>query len=297
MDWKKYQHIERLATDEVDGILNGEVYIFSKVDGTNTGIFLDNEGNVRVNSRNRLLAEGCDNAGSCAYVLAHEKFKNYLKKHPTHYLYGEFLVRHTIRTYEDDAWNKLYIFDVVEYDEEGVPHYLSYEEYAPLLDEFNIEYIPLIKKLVNPSVDEIMDLEDSCLFLQKEGCIGEGIVIKNYSFVNKYGRTTWAKVVRKQMQISHKINKPVEVGSIEQLAVDELCTAEFIEKEYAKIVNENDGAWSSKLIPKLIGTVWHTFVVEESWNIVKKYKNPKVDFKILNRLVTEKIKEVKKEVF
>ena len=258
---------------------------------------MDDEGNVRVNSRTRLVAVGCDNAGSCAYVLANEKFKNYLQKHPNHYLYGEFLVRHTIRTYTDDAWNKLYIFDVIEYGEDGTRRYLSYEEYVPLLDEFNIEYIPLIKKLTNPSVEDIMNLQESCIFLQQEGCIGEGVVAKRYDFVNKYGKTRWAKVVRGQFKVSKTLHKPVHTDSIESLVVDELLTAELIEKEYAKIVNENGGAWNSKLISKFLGVTWHIFIVEESWNILRKYKNPKIDFKILNRLVTEKIKEVKSELF
>lgn len=294
MEWRKYQHIERLGTDEVEGILNGDVYVFSKLDGTNCGVMLDKEGNVKVNSRNRVLSLDFDNAGSYAYVLGNEKFKKYLEKHPTHYLYGEFLVPHTIRHYKDEAWNKLYIFDVVEYNG-GVPHYLSYEEYVPLLEEFNIEYIPLIKKLTNPSVEDIMNLQDSCTFLTKENKAAEGIVIKRYDFVNKYGRTTWAKVVRNEHKVVHKPKKPVSVDSIEHLIVKELCTNEFVEKEYAKFVNEN--GWNSKFIPKFLGIVWHTFIVEESWNIVKKYKCPKIDFKILNRLVIEKIKEVKEELF
>lgn len=45
------------------------------------------------------------------------------------------------------------MFDVCvddDEDEEKVK-YLSYEEYKPLLEEFGIDYIPLIKKLDNPT--------------------------------------------------------------------------------------------------------------------------------------------------
>ena len=92
MEFQKYQHIERLGTDEVEGILNGKVYVFSKLDGSNCGLFMDNSGNIRVNSRNRLLSIDNDNAGSCAYVLENDKYKNYLEKHPSHRLFGEWLV-------------------------------------------------------------------------------------------------------------------------------------------------------------------------------------------------------------
>ena len=35
MEYRGYQHIERLGTSEVEGILNGEVYVYPKLDGTN----------------------------------------------------------------------------------------------------------------------------------------------------------------------------------------------------------------------------------------------------------------------
>ena len=41
METKYYQHIERHNNDEVDGILNGKVYLFTKLDGTNIGIHLE----------------------------------------------------------------------------------------------------------------------------------------------------------------------------------------------------------------------------------------------------------------
>lgn len=40
-----------------------------------------------------------------------------------------------------------------------------------------------------------------------------------------------------------------------------------------------------------------TMEVEESWNFIKKYKNPMINFKRLQGMVTAKIKEVKPELF
>ena len=42
MEFKKYMHIERLGTDEVEDIEFGECYIFYKLDGTNGSVWLDN---------------------------------------------------------------------------------------------------------------------------------------------------------------------------------------------------------------------------------------------------------------
>lgn len=291
MIYQKYQHIERLGTSEVEGILDGTVYLFTKLDGSNMVLFY-NDGVVCGGSRNRQLTIENDNAGSYAYVLSQEKFKKFFEKYSNVYLYGEWLVKHHIRTYEKDAWKKLYVFDVMR--EDG--SYLTYEEYVPMLEEFGIEYIPLIAKLENPTEEQVREYVDKCTFLQTDNNIGEGVCIKRYDYTNKYGRRTWAKIVRGEFKQTKKANKPIVGEVIEKDIVDNFCTEQFIRKEYEKIVNDA-GEWNSKMIPRLLGVVWHEFVKEETYNFVKKYKNPSVDFKLLNVMVTDKIKETMKELF
>lgn len=296
MKWAKYQHIVRLGDSDCEGILNGTVYVFSKVDGTNTGISLDDNGEIRVNSRNRVLTLEQDNQGCMAYVLSQPKFEQYLKKHPNHYLYGEFLIKNSIKDYEDDAWHKVYIFDVVEQIDEEHYRYLSYEEYVPLLEEFGIEYIPLIVKLDHPTEEQVKEYEDKCTFLMKDSKPGEGIVVKSFDYTNPYGHIVWAKVVRSAFKIAHKTKITVDTDSIEERIINDLFTSEFIEKEYNKILNE-DGGWTSKSIPKFLGIIWHTFIIEESFNMIKKYKEPKIDFRLLHKFAIEKVKEIKSDLF
>ena len=57
------------------------------------------------------------------------------------------------------------------------------------------------------------------------------------------------------------------------------------------------GGWSSKYIDRLLGSIYHTFIIEESWNFVKKFHNPVIDFNVLNKLVVGIVKEVKKGLF
>ena len=54
-----------------------------------------------------------------------------------------------------------------------------------------------------------------------------------------------------------------------------------------EIVNDM-GGWSSKYIGRPLGSIYHTFIVEESWNFVKKPNNSVIDFSVLNKLVVEK---------
>lgn len=83
---------------------------------------------------------------------------------------------------------------------------------------------------------------------------------------------------------------------IEKQIADEYITSAFVEKEYAKLIENND-EWTSKMIPEFLNRVWYEFINEEMWNAVKKFRNPTIDFKVLHSFVTKKIKEVKTDIF
>ena len=290
MKFEKYQHIERLGTLPTEGILNGEVYIFSKLDGTNTSVYLNDNGEIEIGSRNRTLSLTADNAGSWAKLHNDERFKNYFALHPNHRLFGEWLVPHTVKDYKDDAWRELYIFDVMDGEK-----YLRYEDYLSDLIDCGIRYIPCIAKLKNPTIEEVETWLDKCQFLMKDGKPGEGIVIKNYDFVNQFGNIVWAKIVRKIVKAERSMHKPIlnSADVIEYQIVEKFLSAELIEKEKSKIELEN-GGWETKLIPKLLDVVWYTFISEEIFNAIKKFHNPKIDFALLNRLAVQKVKQVTK---
>lgn len=294
MQYKSYQHICRLNTDETEGILNGTVYVTTKLDGSNCCIYRKDDGSVGVGSRKREITPIQDNQGCASYVLSEPKFKAFLDKHPDCMLFGEWLIKVHIKNYQPNAWRKVYVFDVLQQVDDDNFRYVPYEEYVPWLDEFGIEYIPVVAKIDNPTEEDLKAVMDIAHFLQDEPGTQEGLVLKNYQYFNKYGRQTWAKIVRAEFKQAKHEKQPKGEHELEQAIVDKLCTEAFIEKEYAKL--SQDG-WNSKMIPRLLGTIWHEFVTEESWNFVKEFKNPIVDFKVLNRLVIEKVKTVKGELF
>ncbi len=224
-----------------------------------------------------------------------------MQKHPTHRLFGEWLVPHSLKTYRDDAWRKFYIFDVCLDKEESELEYIPYDIYKPMLDEFQLDYISPIGKIKNGNYEYFLKVLEKNFFLIEDGKgIGEGIVIKNYNFYNKFKRQIWAKIVTNEFKEKHhkEMDCPILQAEkmIEENIVKDFCTNDFIEKEFAKIKNEKEG-WQSRYIPELLGRVFSELVKEEMWNIVKKYKYPKINFKTLNILVVQKIKEVKKEIF
>lgn len=295
----KYQHVERFGTDEVENIELGVCHVFPKIDGTNGSVWLE-DGKIKTGSRNRELSLESDNAGFDAAILADSRISAYLAKHPEHRIYGEWLVPHSLKTYRDDAWRKFYIFDVCVDSGEGV-EYLPYAVYKPLLEEFGLDYIPLLAEVRNGSYEQFVNLLDQNVFLVKDGLgAGEGIVIKNYSYKNRFGRVTWAKMVRSEFKEIHSktMGAPIVQGEkmIEEEIVNKYCTTAMIDKEYAKIISEV-GAWSSKLIPRLLNTVFYTLVSEESWNYVKEFNFPKINYKTLQALTIAKIKNEKRDIF
>ena len=298
MSFIKYQHLERLHTDETDGIEVGTTYVFPKIDGTNGSIWYDPlYSDIAAGSRNRHLSIEADNAGFLAAMRNSEQHNQLVHKYPQLIFYGEWLVPHSLKTYREDAWRKFYIFDV--YDRAN-NKYLPYEDYRTILELYKVDYIAPIAIVKNGNYEVYQECLSRNHFLIDDGKgVGEGIVIKNYAYQNKYGRQTWAKLITNAFKEEHhkEMGAPLVGGEIiEDKIVSKYVTQHLVDKTYAKIVNEMDG-WSSKYIPRLLHTVYYDLVTEETWNILKEFKQPKIDFRTLNNLCIQKVKELKPEVF
>ena len=218
-------------------------------------------------------------------------FARFFRENPNVRLFGEFLIPHSLKTYREDAWGKFYVFDVmVDY------RYLSYDVYQPLLEEYGIEYIPPVCKIKNPTYERLIEqmMKSSYLIEDSKGA-GEGIVIKRYDFKNKYGRTVWAKIISNEFKAKHQkasVGEIKEKKMVEEEIVQKYVTKSLVEKEHSKIEG-----WSSKQIPRLLNTVFHCLVAEETWNFIKDHKNPTIDFRRLYYLTTIRIKELMPELF
>jgi len=296
----KYQHVERVGTDEVEGIENGVCYIFPKIDGTNGSIWPEND-ILQFGSRNRHLnINGVDNQGIMESLKDNEKLKEFFKVYPDTRLFGEWLVPHTLKTYRQDAWRKFYVFDVCKNNEDGELEYIPFDDYSIALDCIGIDYIPPIQIVKNPSYEFFLRQLKSNEYLIEDGKgVGEGIVIKNYGFRNSFGRTVWAKMVRTEFKEKNRREfgtNTTECKPVECNIVNEYITQAFVDKELVKLKAEKEG-WSSKYISELLGRVFYEFINEELWHILKKFKQPTINFKRLNTQVILKIKELLPDVF
>lgn len=294
MEFIKYQHLERWGTYNTEGIDIGTCYIFPKIDGANVQIWYSN-GEIHTGSRNMEITEGSIRVDFHKWVQEQDNIEEFFIKNPTLRLHGEWLVPHTLKTYSESAWNNFYVFDVIAGET-----YLTYECYKDLLDVFDIKYIVAICKIKNPSEKQLINqLEKNTYLIQDGKGTGEGIVIKNYHYKNNNDNIRWAKIVKNEFKDKHiresEICKIAGSKQIERDIVNKYITISLIEKEKAKI--DNDCEWSSKQIPRLLNTIYYCLITEESWNFIKEFKKPVIDFKKLLLFSTAKIKELKPELF
>lgn len=295
-EYQKYQHVEKLGTRECEDITIGRCYVFPKLDGTNAQAWFDGE-KMRYGSRKRELSLEKDNAGFMREMSENEKLTVACKAFRGCRVYGEWLVPHSLKTYRDDAWRRFYVFDIQK--EDG--SYVLYDDYQPILEDLGVDYVAPLRIINNPTYENLIDVTNQNDVLIKDGeGRGEGVVVKNYDFVNRHGRTTWAKIVTSEFREKHAktMGAPEGEGSslIEEDIVNRLLSPELIGKVKANLESREDG-WHSKLIGELLGTVFYDFVREHSWDIVKKFKSPTLNYKTLQRFVTLKTKETLPEIF
>lgn len=294
-NFRKYEKIPRLTNSACVGLTSGDVWMFPKLDGTNGSIWVA-DGQVACGSRNRTLKEGEDNAGFMAHVMQNNRLLNFMSKCPEFRLYGEWLVPHTVKDYEDNAWKVYYIYDVHDGN-----RYLTYEEYRPMLEAHHLEYIPAVL-LKNPSPEDIeVSMRQISTYLMKDQAMGEGVVLKNYGFVNKFGDAVYGKYINDGFQ-----NRPKKVFSdaaSEQAFVEDCVSWEFIEKVATKILVAVTGSadmdgWDRKsMIPRLLETAFKDLVEEKLYDYLKKAKMPTLQFGRVRGLLAAHIKAMCPEYF
>ena len=296
MDFIKYPHLERFGTDEVDGINIGKCHIFPKIDGTNAS-FWWTDGRLHCGSRNRELSLDDDNAGFMAWAVEQEGLVQLARAYPEFIFYGEWLVPHSLKTYRDDAWRKLYVFDLFNRDTED---FVPYDVYHGVLRSYGVEFIPCIGVGRNPTYEVLSEWRDRNTYLLQEGKgAGEGIVVKQYGWKNRFGRTTWAKLVTntfKDKHVAEMGGSVINCKMVEEEIASEFVTPHLVDKIIAKIRNDQ-GAFNARDIPRLLGQAYHDLVTEELWQALKKHKNPKIDFKTLNHCAIARVKQLQPELF
>lgn len=284
MSYKTYPKIMRLGKEETDGMLDYEIVVQEKVDGANISVFW-HEGKVRCGTRTRMLPEDESFNGFQEAVKENRTIASYLETFDTHILYGEWLVKHTI-TYPDEAYKKIYLFDVYVADDSLWLPQLEVEQTAEALG-LQYPHIFASGKMTEEQINE---------FVGKSNIApaGEGVVLKSSNFVNKFGDHCYAKVVHQKFKESNAIvfggnNKHSETYW-EMYVVNKYCTTGRVQKIMQKVQSELDRRLDMEHTSRIAGTCYHDMITEEVWEIVNKV--PALDFKRLRGLCTRKFIQI-----
>lgn len=279
----EYPKIKRLGDEETDGILFGTVYVEEKIDGANVSIWIDEDG-VHCGSRTQEVTDKGFN-GFVDYVKAHDGIQKLLALNSDSRLFGEWLVRHTI-AYNETVYKQFYLFDIMLPDGSFLPR----EKVRQAGEVYGISMPEQFAVLENPMPDDIQKfVGQSCL-----GPKGEGVVLKNPGFINKFGEAKYAKVVTQEFKEDNAIvfggnNKHSETYN-EMYCVNKYMTMERIQKIMHKLQPLYDKRLSREQTGRVIQTAYHDMFTEEMWEIAKKFNS--INFRHLEKLATRKAAKI-----
>ena len=277
MEFRKYDKIRRLGDPENDGILKGTVVVTEKLDGANASIWYDPGTNAIVYaSRNSVMGSvdlctgeisGDSFRGLGGWVQARRantKLVSDLMEAGIR-LYGEWLVKHEVE-YKPEFMNRFYLVEIYGGCESSDP-----ADIPSHADAMGIPHAPVLGILENPTVTELKELVG-----QSDMAVdtGEGIVIKNGTFVNKYGRQAHAKIVCEKFQEAKgaKVRKVRDYGDIDGIVtavVEAFITEARISKLVGKIAEETGDDLSMNMTGRVLGQHWQDMWNEEAHAIIK----------------------------
>lgn len=296
--YKSFIHVERFETSKFDIIafLKGTIYIFSKLDGTNMCAWADENGNIHCGSRSREISGEQDNAQSYLYFTTEAKFeklRQWLIRNPDMIIFFEWL--HglngskqvgTIKGYiTPGAW----VIDVYNVQEEK---YVPYDEYNMWLRPIYDQVVPPLAVLENPS---FKDVESYLVnhFNLADDVLAEGIVIKNYDYRDVYGHYQVAKIVNAESKVGKgRVKmKNLPQDNIESLIVDAYVTDADCEKCKQKACVKfglEEFEINNRTMGFYLNSLYQDLIEEELWTILKKFKQPTIQFGWLRQLVYTK---------
>jgi len=318
MSFRPYEHLERHDSGHpaVAGIKLGTVHFMSKLDGTNASVWVDEDGLLCCGSRNRELSADADNHGFFTWLFGPSTEAQELRAFasllgPRFIVYGEWLVHHTIH-YRPEAMRKFYVYDVFDRTHERYVDPSAWWNEEALGGPLRVPRASTLAIIENPTDADILRVLGQSSQLMPDGELGEGVVLKNYEWQGP-GKV-WAKVVRSEFKDKHRDKRPATVtpGSFNvEVEIAKRVTLAFVEKTRAKIrlamgmpatpTLAEVKAWETlnrgRLIPRLIETVWHEFLVEELPQAVKDMNGPTINTRELRHAVMATTKALAGDLF
>lgn len=304
-NYKSFHHVLKVDKPDVEGVLHGTLEVFPKIDGSNGEMFAK-DGKVCYGSRKREVTCEDDNANFANYMSNSTNdeivaMRQYVLDHPNYIVYGEWLggvdgmkFTGSLKGYTEGGFIVFAVFDI----ESG--RYLRYDEWHDDIAAIYHLVVPRIAILTDPTIDDVVALLDKTDYLRPEGNPGEGIVLYNYDFYDKWNHFAGiVKLVREDFLNSKsrksKAREAKAAGETEREFVEEFCTVSEISKAQAKVmvamgVDEwtNDKALIGRTMNEVVTSVIEDNLVDF---IFKKKMKVDMSFGNVRNLINQKVRD------
>jgi hypothetical protein len=287
---KKYMDIVRLGHKSTTNVLNigDEIIIQEKIDGANASFKLEDD-KIKVFSRKTELNLENNLRGFYNYAITID----YNKLNNDYIYFGEWSCKHKI-TYPLESTNKFYLYDIYS---------ISNEVYLPIsivkseAQKLNLNLIPIFYE------GEYISFEHLQSFIGKTelgGKKGEGIIVKNIKYNDKYGNQLFVKLVSDEFAEIQKQKLPKDPYKkliAEQKFINTYLTSARVEKILHKlvdenIIDENYGLEDMSIILKSLGLkIYEDLIKEEIDYLPENYEQ-----KNLRKAIGSKIPQIVKEI-
>lgn len=279
---KKYKDIERLKDKYAPAFKAGEhITITEKIDGANASIVVNEDGTLTACSRRNELNQNNTLQGFYDFVQTLDASIVSAALTSRYILFGEWLVKHTIR-YPEDKMKQFYVFDVYDTETE---QYMPWDFTKQIAEFIGLKTVPLFYD------GPFISWEHIYSFVGKTEMggepTGEGIVIKSQDRLdNKFsGTPEYVKIVAKEFSEVHqsKPQKEIDPAKIAAKKADEtlaatIVTARRITKGLEKLIEDGiiPEDWDEKslgVIAKHLPRAIYNDCVKEEPEIVAQIEN------------------------
>lgn len=296
---KRYTDVIRYGKSCTSGVLKEGDYISitEKIDGANASFRLDEENPLGVScySRNQPLSEGQKLNGYYDWVKDNiVPIKD--KLNPNYIYFGEWLVSHKV-VYKPEYYKNFYMFSVYDIVTE---QYLSDDIVLEEARKLNIKTTNYFYQGEYISFEHLMSFvgkSDMTLELNT----GEGIVVKNVNYNDKYGHQCFVKLVSEKFAEiqKQKVPKNPNVKNVLISLIMTVLTKPRVEKLLYKLVDEGllkeDYAIEDMgTILKLLGGRVYEDIMKEESELFEQYEDSEVK-RGIGKNIPNIVKEILKD--
>lgn len=311
---RRYDKIHRFGHSDTVEFFNfdNECVIEEKVDGANFQFAVAGKPSkgtplpLRFGSRNQTTDKGDNQWAEYIQAMEDTLEGKFDLLNPEYVYYVEVMKPHTIQY---DWENTPPILGLDVYDVETC-QYLPYDEKVEIFEELGIEVVPLLWKgtvfelaeklsetASKPDTSKLEDLVPKSQYRDDDG-LAEGIVVKIYDRVNRYGRPLFAKFVtdmfKEQNRNWHKNQqkkkgKKQEEPEPHEEVVGVYATPARIRKCIMRLAEESGKDIGLPMMGDLIKMVSEDILEEEI--VAISYKHPSFNFKRFRNTLAPVIKK------